>query len=106
MENQLTRGAKKRLMYIENKQGEIDGANARIGWVTFSKSGKSVFYRGRELGKIKGGGISANFKDVETYEQYWVSGVKQEGSNTHPAESVSVVIDDDAKEEYRSIRSK
>jgi len=36
-------------MYIENKDGEIDGANGRIGWVSFSKTGKTVYYRGREL---------------------------------------------------------
>ena len=40
---------KRRLMYIENKDGEIDGANGRIGWVSFSKTGKTVYYRGREL---------------------------------------------------------
>jgi hypothetical protein len=104
MENQLTRGIKKRVMYIENKQGLIDGAPARIGWVTFSKSGKSVYYRGRELLKSKRG-ISGNFIDVLTREEYWVSGVKKRGSNAHWAESVSIVIDDDARDEYNSIRS-
>jgi hypothetical protein len=106
MENQLTRGSKKRLMYVENKDGQIEGAHARIGWVTFSKTGKSVYYCGRELLRIKGRGIRGNFLDVTTREEYWVSGVKIRGSNTHPAESVSVVIDDDAMEEYRALRSK
>jgi hypothetical protein len=36
--NQLTRGEKRRVMYVENKDGDVDGVSARIGWVTFSKS--------------------------------------------------------------------
>ncbi len=35
MKNQLNRGLQKRLMYVENKDGDIDGVAARIGWVTF-----------------------------------------------------------------------
>ena len=58
--NQLTLGQDRRLMYLENKDGLIDGARARIGWVTFSKTGKSVHYRGMELLKQKGGGIRGN----------------------------------------------
>jgi len=40
--NQLTKGENHRVMYIENKDGDIDGVAARIDWVTFSKSGRSV----------------------------------------------------------------
>lgn len=52
--NQLTKGLKQRVMYVENKDGDIDGVAARIGWVTFSKTGKSVYYRGRTLAKANG----------------------------------------------------
>ena len=90
-------------MYIENKDGEIDGVSGRIGWVTFSKSGKSIYYRGRELLKVKG--IRGNFLDVVTREEYWVSGVKERGSNAHWAEPVSVEIDRDALEDYRAQKS-
>lgn len=105
MKTQLNRGQKRRLMYVENKDGELDGAKARIGWVTFSKSGKSVYYRGRELQTSNGRGIRGNFFDVETREEYWVSGVKKRGSNAHWAEGVSITIDDDALAEYRALRS-
>lgn len=90
-------------MYVENKSGAIDGVAARIGWVTFSKTGQSVYYRGRTLAKANG--ISGNFIDVETRDEYWVSGIKKRGSNVHWAESVEVKIDDDAVEEYRKLRS-
>ncbi len=101
--SQLTQGKKKRLMYVENKNGDIDGYPARIGWVTFSKTGQTVYYRERSLKRSKGGGISGNHFDEETGEEYWVSGVKKRGSNAHWAESVKIVIDDDAKEEYQKI---
>ncbi len=102
--NQLTKGHQRRVMYIENKDGEIDGAAARIGWVAFSKSGLSVYYRGRTLSRAKGGGVVGNHFDIETGEEYWVSGIKKNGSNVHWAESVKAVIDDDAKDEYQRIK--
>jgi hypothetical protein len=81
--NQLTRGEKRRVMYVENKDGDIDGVPGRIGWVTFSQSGRSVYYRGRMLKRAKGGGISGNFYDEATGQEYWISGVKKAGSNQH-----------------------
>ncbi len=103
--NQLTRGQKRRLMYVENKDGDLDGVDARIGWVTFSKTGKTVYYRGRELLKTGGQGIRGNFMDVATREEYWVSGVKKRGSNAHWAESADVRIDADARDAYRELRA-
>jgi hypothetical protein len=106
MDTQLTRGLKRRLMYVENKDGVIDGAHARIGWVTFSKSAQTVYYRGRQLAKVGGRGVRGNFVDAATGEEFWVSGVKRRGSNAHPAErGVSIIIDDDAQAEYQVIRS-
>jgi hypothetical protein len=101
--NQLTRGQKRRLMYVENKNGTIDGVNARVGWVTFSKTGSTVYYRGREL--TKANMVGGNFIDVETRETYWVSGVKKRGSNVHWAEPASVAIDPDAVEAFRELRA-
>ncbi len=105
METQLNRGLKRRLMYVENKDGDIDGAAGRIGWVSFSKSGQTVYYRGRALAKARGGGIRGNFFDIQTREEYWVSGVKKRGSNTHWAERVSVEIDPDAQAAYDALKS-
>ena len=102
-EVQLTRGLKRRLMYVENKHGEIDGANARIGWVTFSKTGRTVYYRGLELRKAQG--ILGNFIHSPTREEYWVSGVKKRGSNVHYAESATVAIDEDALDAVSELRS-
>ena len=104
-DNQLNRGMQRRLMYVENKSGDIDGVAARIGWVSFSKLGRSVYYRGRELRKIKGGGIRGNFMDANSGDEYWISGVKVRGSNTHWAESTKFQVDDDAAIEYQRIKA-
>lgn len=66
--NQANAGQKRRLMYVENKDGKIDGAAARIGWVGFSKSGLSIHYRGRTLSRSKGAGSRGNYFDMETGE--------------------------------------
>jgi hypothetical protein len=101
---QLTKGLKRRLMYVENKDGLIDGERARIGWVEFSKTGRTVRYRGRSLVAIGGRGGAANFLDETSREEFWVSGVKAKGSNVHPSAPVRVVIDEDAREAYEQVR--
>jgi hypothetical protein len=95
---------KTRIMYIEYKGGGISGP-ARIGRVTFSKSGKSLYYRGRCFQTLGGRGFKANYFDVETGEECWISGCKKDGSDRlYPG---SVEIDEDVADEYwREIRGK
>jgi len=73
---------RKRLMYVENKAGG-DRGEAWIGLVAFSKTGATLYFNGRAYRSLKGRGISANFADIETGEQYWISGVKKRGTNRH-----------------------
>ena len=85
----------RRLMYIEFKEDGIGGP-ARIGWVTFSKSGKSIDYNGHRFRKITG--FKSNYRDTETREKYWISGCKKDG--TDALYSTTVEIDPDARGEY------
>jgi len=94
---------KSRIMYVELKTGYSDNGLAWIGRVRFSKTGQTVYYRGKSLRRIPGGGISANHRDVETGEQYWVSGVKRNGEDRHWAGSGRVEVDEDAREEYERL---
>jgi hypothetical protein len=87
----------RRLMYIEYKGEGIVGP-ARIGWVTFSKSGRSLEYRGRRFRSLSGAGFKANYCDEESGEQYWISGCKKDG--TDALYSTTIEIDEDAREEY------
>ena len=98
--SQLTRGNKTRVMYIELKSGHGDSGPARIGRVSFSKTGRTVYYNGRTFRRTKGGGVAGNFFDVDTGEEYWISGVKRDRSDRHWAGSGAVGIDDDVREEY------
>jgi hypothetical protein len=88
-----------RIMYIERKAGELTG-EARIGRVSFSKSGRTLSYAGRSFQSLKGTGYKANYLDVETGEEYWISGCKREGGDRLYGERVPVEIDADVRDEY------
>ncbi|MBX3431555.1 MAG: hypothetical protein KF779_18365 [Hyphomonadaceae bacterium] len=94
-----------RIMYIENKTSGLNGS-AWIGRVTFNRTGKSLTYRGRTFQSLKGAGFKANYFDVETGEQFWISGPRRDGADRlYSASSAAVLIDDDVAEEYwRDIR--
>lgn len=86
-----------RIMYIEEKSNGLTGP-ARIGRVRFSKTGKSVYYRGRTFQSLKGRGFKANYFDVATGEEFWISGCKKRGGDR--LYGGSVTIDEDVREEY------
>jgi hypothetical protein len=86
-------------MYIEQKAGGLTGA-ARIGRVSFSKRGKTIYYDGRAFQSLKGQGFKSNYFEVETGEEYWISGCKKDGSDRLYGERNPVEIDDDARDEY------
>ena len=90
-------GHKTRIMYVEFKGGELAGP-ARIGRVTYSKTYKTIYYRGRTFASLNGHGFKANYFDVETREEYWISGCKKDGSDALYATIVE--IDEDVREEY------
>jgi hypothetical protein len=91
-------------MYIEYKGDGIVGP-AKIGRITFSKTGKTLYYGGRTFASLDGRGFKANYFDVETREEYWISGCKRDGTDAlYPT---TVEIDEDVREEYwTQIRNK
>src|ERR1035437_3828805 len=88
-----------RIMYIECKGDELTGP-ARIGRVTYSKSGKSVYYQSRRFQTLKGNGFKANFFDIDTGDEYWISGPKKNGRDRLYGEAISIEIDEDMRAEY------
>jgi hypothetical protein len=95
---------KSRIMYIESKSGGLVGP-ARIGRVTFSRSGSTLYYRGKAFRSLKGHGFKANYYDVETGEHYWISGPRRDGQDALYATNLRPEIDDDVWDEYvRDIR--
>ena len=86
-----------RIMYIESKADGLSGP-ARIGRVTFSRSGRSVYYAGRTFQRMSIPGFKSNYFDVETGEEYWISGCKKRGGDS--LYGTTIEIDDDVREEY------
>ncbi|MBO9621013.1 MAG: hypothetical protein J7539_18500 [Niabella sp.] len=93
---------KTRIMYMEYKGEGLAGA-ARIGRVTFSKTGKSIHYNGKTFQTLNGRGYKANYFDTATGELYWISGCKKDGSDRLYGERLPVYIDDDVREEYWTV---
>ena len=91
-------------MYVELKTGFNNDGPAWIGRVRFSKTGRTLYYRGRRLQSLKGGGgLAANYVDIDSGEQFWVSGVKKNGQDRHWAGHGPVDVDEDAADEYRRL---
>jgi hypothetical protein len=91
-----------RIMYIEYKGDGLVGP-ARIGRVTYSKTGSTLHYGGKAFQSLKGSGFKANYFDVATGEQYWISGPRKDGADALYATNVSTEIDEDVREEYWSV---
>jgi hypothetical protein len=96
---------KTRVMYIESKATGL----ARIGRVSFSKTGQTLYYGGKTFQGLKGmadmhskrrTARRENYFDVETGEQYWISGPRKDGADHLHGEARSVEIDPDVAEEY------
>jgi len=93
------RGHRPRIMYIERKAGALSG-QARIGLVTFNRTGRTMFYRDQVFRRIVGGGFKSNYFDEATGEDYWISGCKRRGGDQLYATNVPIEIDDDVRVEY------
>ena len=95
---------KHRLLYVELKTGCGDRGPAWIGFGESSKSGKTVYFNDQGFQSCKGRGIGANFYDLESGDQYWISGIKREGGDRHWAGGGIISVDRDAVSDYLSTR--
>jgi hypothetical protein len=96
---------KTRIMYIECKAEGLSGP-ARIGRASFSKTGATIYYAGKEFRSLSGRGFKANYFEVSTGEYYWISGPRKDGADRLYGERVPVEIDEDVREEcWTDIRS-
>jgi hypothetical protein len=86
-------------MYIESKADSLNGP-ARIGRVTFSRTRKTVYYKGHAFYSLKGSGFKANYRNKQTGEEYWISGPRRDGRDRLYVSNIPVEIDEDVREEY------
>ena len=87
------------LKYIELKTGFADNGPAWIGYIEFSKSGRTMYFNGKALKGSGHGGCS----DLETRDLYWVSGIKKNGEDRHWAGNGEIQIDQNALDEYLTL---
>ena len=73
------------LRYIELKTGWSDNGPAWIGFVKESRSGKMVYFNDHAFQRHSG--EYSNYIDVETQEEYWISGVKKNGEDREKIDS-------------------
>lgn len=91
-------------MYIECKSGR-DAGSARIGRVTFNRTGRTLRYRTQTFRRIVGGGAKANYIQEDTGAEYWISGPKRRGGDRLRGSRAPIEIDEDVRAEYwRDIR--
>ncbi|MFJ3306904.1 hypothetical protein ACIPSA_28020 [Streptomyces sp. NPDC086549] len=93
----------RRIMFVQLKTGyDTDRGPSWIGWVDFSKTWKTAYFQGRTLRRATGLGLfDANFYDVETSEDFWISGPKRDRSDTRYGPA-GPTIEADVADAYRS----
>jgi len=111
---------KTRIMYIEQKTGDNAG-EARIGRVSFSRTGRTLYYRDKAFMSVGGKGIYGNYFGYDRVSfdkavhakmempgplcgflgEFWISGPKRNGQDRHSCEPcAAVIIDEDVADEY------
>jgi hypothetical protein len=95
-----------RIMYIESKAEGLVGP-ARIGRVSYNRTECTLHYREKEFQSLKGSGFKSNYRDIDTGDEYWISGPRRDGADRLYVSNIPVEIDEDVREEYwTTIREK
>ncbi|QPP09211.1 hypothetical protein G4Z16_25485 [Streptomyces bathyalis] len=91
----------RRIMYVQLKSGhDTDAGPSWIAWVRFSKTWQTAYFRGRTL-RRRPAMQDANFYDVDTEEQFWLSGPKRDRFDGRFSRAAPE-IDDDARDAYEA----
>ena len=94
------------IKYLELKSGFSDNGPAWIGMVSFSKSGKTIYFDGKAFQSLNGTGISANYFDLESGNEYWISGVKKDMSDRHKFGGGKIFVEKRILSDYLKIIGK
>jgi hypothetical protein len=91
------------IKYVELKTGFSHSGPAWIGLVSYSKSGRTLYFNGKALQSLKGTGITANYFDIESDDEYWVSGVKKNLQDRHRFGGGIVQVEKRIKDDYMKL---
>lgn len=92
------------LMYIERKEGYSDDGPAWIGRVKLSRSGLTVHFSDKVLQKTHVHGRDSEYYDIETHEEYLITGLTRNERDKHWAVNGKVMVQKSAVEEYLQFR--
>ncbi len=94
------------IKYLELKSGFSGNGPAWIGLVSFSKSGKTIYFDGKAFQKMGSARIQGNFMDIESGNEYWISGVKKDMSDRHKFGGGKILVEKRILIEYLQIIGK
>lgn len=94
------------IKYLELKSGFSDNGPAWIGMVSFSKSGKTIYFDGKAFQSLNGTGINGNYFDIESGEEYWISGVKKNMTDRHKFGGGKIFVEKRILDDYLKIIGK
>jgi hypothetical protein len=88
-------------MFVQLKTGhDTDKGPAWISIVGFNRSWKTAYWHGKTLRRWPGMS-DANYYDVDTNEEYWISGPHRDRADVRYS-NVKPVIDEDARPAYQA----
>ena len=93
-------------MYMELKSGFNPNGPAMIGKVKLSKARKTIYFNGKAFSRSGGQGILGNYYDIETSEEYWISGAKKNEENRWKKNNIKTYIDQTIIDEYLNLIEK
>jgi hypothetical protein len=93
---------KAELIYVELKTGHSDNGPAWIGRGFYNRTRKTVYFNGQVFCRSQG--ISSNHVNLETRDEYWISGVKKNGTDRHWAGGGTIKIDESVIDDYLTLR--
>lgn len=94
---------RRELLYVEAKAGDLHRGTAWIAMVKTSKTGRTVYFDGRALGRHGSGG-RGNHVCLRTRDEYWVSRPKRDGGDRHVHGGGAILVERRALEPYLAHR--
>jgi len=88
------------IKYIELKSGFSHNGTAWIGLVSYSKSGQTIYFNGKAFKSLTGTGISGNYYEIESGDEYWISGVKKNQNDRHKFGKGKILVENRILNEY------
>ena len=90
-----------RIMYIERE--DDNGAYGHVGWISISKSQKTLYFRDLVLKSIEDESAEWNYVDINSEERYLIFDVKKDRQKIHTSRGVKVSVDLNCQYEYELI---